>query len=141
MKKQKETLINCKQELAWSSRKKQICVEYDKSMWPGAILMEYVSKTSKGMLQQTKTLNSFLGKHIIVKSMPWSCNALSYLHTKGILHNDLHSDNILICPSSYTPVIIDFGKATLLENPVVYYIQPGSIENTKYNRYHCHLAH
>lgn len=45
--------------------------------------------------------------------------AVQFLHSKNILHNDLKEDNILLkfSNSIFTPVIIDFGKATHLSNP------------------------
>ena len=36
--------------------------------------------------------------------------------------------------------IIDFGKCTLIEDPVIYTIRPGSEKQKLYNKYHCHLA-
>jgi serine/threonine protein kinase len=39
--------------------------------------------------------------------------ALSFLHSKNILHRDLAPDNIMIRKGSYDPVIIDFGTAKL----------------------------
>ena len=37
--------------------------------------------------------------------------------------------------------IIDFGKYTLIEDPVIYAIKPGSEKQKLYNKYHCHLAY
>ena len=59
-------------------------------------------------------------------------DGLAYLHSKEILHNDLHSENILI-RSDQSPCIIDLGKATLVEKPFVYNIVPGSKENKLHN--------
>ena len=55
------------------------------------------------------------------------------------MHNDLHSRNIL---QKYKYVkIIDFGKETLIDDPVVYKIRKGSVKHKRYNTYQCHLAH
>ena len=36
---------------------------------------------------------------------------------------------------------IDFGKYTLIEDPVIYAIKPGSEKQKLCNKYHCHLAY
>ena len=68
------------------------------------------------------------------------CIAVKYMHDKGILHNDLHPRNILIRDNQYIK-IEDFGKATLMENPVVYNMAPGSKKHSMFNERHFHLAH
>ena len=42
--------------------------------------------------------------------------ALQFIHAKGVLHNDLKGDNILLerRKNYYNPVIIDFGKSTFI---------------------------
>ncbi|XP_057299524.1 tyrosine-protein kinase BTK-like [Hydractinia symbiolongicarpus] len=66
-------------------------------------------------------------------------HALHDLHNKGILHNDLHSRNILLRNLKHVK-IIDFGKATLVEDPVRYSIKPGTPKHQRYNTIHRHLA-
>ena len=46
-------------------------------------------------------------------------SALIYIHSKGVLHNDLKGDNVLLetRESCYNPVVIDFGKSTLIGGP------------------------
>ena len=43
-------------------------------------------------------------------------DALSFIHSKDHLHNDLKGDNVIISDvnNSLRPVIIDFGKSTTL---------------------------
>ena len=65
-------------------------------------------------------------------------SGVKYMHGRKILHNDLKADNVLV---SSTTKIIDFGKATLVTEPVIYNIHPGSAENKLYNSQHRHLAY
>ena len=60
------------------------------------------------------------------------------MHSKYILHNDIKADNIIVCPC-LKPKIIDFGKATLKTEPVVYNLSKEETE--KYICYHRHLAY
>ncbi|XP_068742127.1 serine/threonine-protein kinase D-like [Montipora capricornis] len=43
--------------------------------------------------------------------------ALQFIHSKGVLHNDLKGDNILLerRKKHYNPVVIDFGKSTFID--------------------------
>ena len=66
--------------------------------------------------------------------------AMHELHNRGVLHNDLHSRNILLRNSKHVKVI-DFGKATLIDDPVCYSIKPGTPKHKRYNTIHLHLAH
>ncbi|XP_066923625.1 uncharacterized protein [Clytia hemisphaerica] len=109
----------------------------------GSILMEFVSG-SKTSITTAQTLRSVLGKSKIKKSQWFKVcrelvEGLTYIHEKNILHNDLHGENILLRPS-LSPCIIDFGKATLINAPMMYDIAPGSKEQDIYNKRHQHLA-
>ena len=74
------------------------------------------------------------------------CNGLDAIHTKGFLHNDLKSDNIVLSDSlpmsKYTPslwpIIIDFGKARSMKFPKTYKLS--ETEKTQYLRAYTHLA-
>ena len=97
----------------------------------GALIMEHIcSKDQK----HDSTLRSFVktkgtdrkGWFNIARKL---VEALSFLHNKGILHNDIHGENILIRPNG-TPCLIDFEKATLIEAPLMYDIIPGSKEHS-----------
>ena len=82
------------------------------------ILMEYI---------EGKTLNDFLAenpslqdrKRIFMELL----EALDYLHKRGVIHNDLKPDNILISRTANTLKLIDFG---LSDNDAHYLIKtPG----------------
>ena len=60
---------------------------------------------------------------------------MSSLHVKGILHNDLHSRNILLINRQFIK-IIDFGKACMVENLPVYNIKPSPEKQKRYNKLH-----
>ena len=62
---------------------------------------------------------------------------ISYLHELGLLHNDIKGNNIIIHKSQVK--IIDFGKVTLVTNPVIYDLDES--ERKTYNIKHRYLAH
>jgi serine/threonine protein kinase len=65
-------------------------------------------------------------------------DAVSYLHSKGLLHNDIHGGNIIVRDCKFVKVI-DFGKVSMLSNPLTYNL---SAEKRKlYNKNHKHLAY
>jgi serine/threonine protein kinase len=68
-------------------------------------------------------------------------DAISYVHSKGFLHNDIQSDNVIITnnsSSSYHPVLIDFGKCRKLENAKLYKLTKE--EQKTYRFKHWHIA-
>jgi len=67
------------------------------------------------------------------------CRALHHLHKSGFLHNDIHPGNVLIRSMRHVK-LIDFGKATLVDDPVIYSIKHGTEKHEKYNRLHKHLG-
>ena len=84
------------------------------------IIMEYVGGHSlRELLSDTYTVNHW--REICMDLT----RGLSVLHDKNILHNDLHPGNIMIRNLRYVR-IIDFGKATLISDPVTYNIKLGS---------------
>ena len=54
-----------------------------------------------------------------------------FLHSREILHLDIHASNVLASPD--TTKLIDFGKATLEDFPVTYNLD--AVERELYNRY------
>ena len=110
----------------------------------GAILMEYIS-SNPNRLSCSKSLRSAVKSKILsIKTWYDICreliDALKFMHSKSILHNDIHGDNILLRYNN-SPCMIDFGKSTLSSSPLIYDIIPGSKEHKYYNTHHLHLAH
>ena len=74
------------------------------------------------------------------------CNGLGAIHSKGYLHNDLKSNNIVLnnCMpySNYTPhvwpIIIDFGKARPIDSPQKYKLS--RVEQEQHLKAYPHLA-
>ena len=65
---------------------------------------------------------------------------ISFLHQLTILHNDIKADNVILLGEIRTAVkIIDFGKSTLLSNPLKYSLNHA--KRIKYNKYHRHLPY
>lgn len=67
-------------------------------------------------------------------------DALSFIHSKQILHNDIKGDNVVVSKiyDKFFPVLIDFGKAVNVVNAKVYTLSPK--EQDKYRKYHKHIA-
>ena len=66
--------------------------------------------------------------------------AINFFHKQGFLHNDIHSNNVLIRDGKVVK-LIDFGKVTMQLAPLKYRIVPGSERQKRYNRNHTHLAY
>ena len=106
-----------------------------------ALLLEFIgegnsfSPTFHDVLESTVLLKA-KWVHVLLEL----CKAVRFMHDKGILHNDLHSRNIILRNKEYVK-IIDFGKATLVSDPLRYEIRPGSEKQKRYNAVHCHIAY
>ena len=68
------------------------------------------------------------------------CITVHKLHVKGLLHNDLHTGNILVRNSSHVK-IINFGKSTLVTDPLRYDKEPQSKQHERFNTVHLFLAY
>jgi len=112
---------------------------------PGVLLMEFIGTIKCGSIAKGEPVTFYLRKKII-KVAQWFriaselVQAVSFLHSKFILHNDIHGNNVLITEGKQVK-LIDFGKCSLIQCPVTYNITVGSKEHEKYNKYHRHLAH
>lgn len=79
--------------------------------------------------------------HILLCAhLPREIVVVKYLHSKKIIHNDLHGSNILINDEKNIPYIIDFGMATNMHQGKVYNIA-GTSRHAAFNRNHPYLAH
>ena len=64
-----------------------------------------------------RLLNHLNTRHIFIKVL----EGAQFLHSEGILHNDTKADNIVVCEERV--VLIDFGKAKMIECLVTYNIK------------------
>ena len=68
------------------------------------------------------------------------CIAIHDLHVKGLLHNDLHSRNILVRNSSHVK-IINFGKSALATDSLKHDIKAQSKQYERFNTVHLFLGY
>lgn len=104
--------------------------------------MEYIGNEN-GNLTIYKARNDNLllqDKWVIVCHM--MMQAIVHMHSNGLLHNDIKSNNILLKQSdaddSFIPKIIDMGKATSRVLPEIYKLTPRQRE--RYYQKYPHLA-
>ena len=71
----------------------------------------------------------------ILKKVPL---VIHQIYARGLLHNDLHMQNIIMRDKSHAKVI-DFCKACLISDPIIN-IQAGFTKQVKYNKIHNPLA-
>ena len=102
-----------------------------------------------GIIEPSKLLMEYINSEIVrnkVLIQHWKgvcldlVSALQNLHNHEILHNDLHSRIIILRSYKYVK-IINFGKAMLVDDPVVHNIRKGSPKHKRYTTYHRCLAH
>ena len=107
-----------------------------------AILMEYLGTVTGVDSETYPTLAKHVKKgtsvDLLKKIFIAIFKAIEFMHTKKILHNDIKSDNVVVAD---TIKVIDFGKATMMTNPVIYSIAPGTTTHQMYNTRHRHLAY
>ena len=101
---------------------------------PNKLLMEYIDGETLSEIVKNK-----------VSLQHWKVvrldlvRTLQHLHNQGILHNDLHSRNVILWNYKYVKIIY-FGKVRLIDGAVVYNIRKGSLKGKQYITYHRHLA-
>ncbi|XP_064631656.1 uncharacterized protein LOC135489949 [Lineus longissimus] len=119
-----------------------------------SLVMEFVGEEFvEGAVTRyrSRTLHDFLSGTLQENDrqhLPKMClniaEGIEFMHKKGILHNDLKENNVLlgVCHQEvgYFPKICDFGKATSVQNPKVYNIKQGTKKHGIYDKYR-HLAH
>ena len=112
----------------WSEREQEICeflsknshinivtiVEVHSCTENLVIVMEYVSKTLRDVLNRMNSMNKRL-KHIYcIKILKGLASGLGFLHSFGLIHRDIKPENILIAMGTYTTKICDFGTCKFL---------------------------
>ena len=110
-------------------------------VYPGTILMNFLGSIADGNSTRYPSLRQFASSssHQVAKISLSLAQALKYMHSSKILHNDLHMSNIIIKVDDI-PVIIDFGKATHVTKGKVYNIV-GTPHQAIYKKQHIYLAH
>ena len=99
-----------------------------------------------GIDGQCVTLANALKGRLTLNVLQWASvlgkifEALSHIHSKGYIHGDIKSDNIVIRSAcgSYMPIIIDFGKAKKSGEAKKYKLTEK--EKEKYSRKYKHIA-
>ena len=90
---------------------------------PNMIFLEILGKF-KGDYIYVCTIKTMIGKHRVHKYQQVSIarqvlEGISFVHQLTILHNDIKADKVILLGEFRTAVkIIDFGKSTLLSNPL-----------------------
>ncbi len=79
------------------------------------IAMEYIDGSTISEYSRDLTLEDRLDLFIKV------CLAMQHAHQKGIIHRDIKPSNVLVCGTSGSPKVIDFGIAKMTHNPVAAY--------------------
>ena len=81
-----------------------------------------------------------IGKTNLLKAACQLLEAIEYMHNVGLLHNDLKLNNIVLHGTQLDSLkVIDFGKVTLISNPVTYNLNLE--EQIRYNAHHSYLAY
>ena len=106
------------------------------------ILVQFFGKLHSGVWLFSQNLSKAvqgLSTKMFLKICKGVLQALLWLHSKKILHNDLKADNVVLHNDG--PRIVDFGKANMESSSLTYNIEPGSAEHIQYETYHRHLAY
>jgi len=111
-----------------------------------SIVLELVQVYRQKTLQKVSStlhyaLTEFPRKHNWKKICSGILSGVITMHGMKILHNDIKEDNILIdgIGDSSTPKIVDFGKCTHVECPLIYNLSES--QKRTYNIKHRHLAY
>lgn len=108
------------------------------------ILIQLFAEKVNGEWHKEKNLGQFVKEtnlqndcfKIILKKL---LHGYIFMHKKGVLHNDIKSDNVIVT-TLRNPIIIDFGKATLKSCPAIYNVAADPLKVKQYNTYHRHIA-
>ena len=112
---------------------------------PNILISQFVGEIDDNGNISTQTISKMMFLESICKH-GWLliCNqvldGIKFMHDLNILHNDIKADNIVLYgPRASKVKIVDFGKCTLVTDPVTYNLS--SAESAKYNERHRYLAH
>ena len=109
------------------------------------LVMEFIGNSLTGRsLTLTDALEGARRLHLAPSS--WCriavdvLEGLRFMHDRGLLHNDLKPDNILVrnVGGSWRACIIDVGLCTLESHPRVHQLTP--VQKARWRRYHMHIA-
>ena len=103
-----EQLLRKEYEIGYALSHQCICEVYGFSTLPGlgnAIEMEWIDGCTLEQMLQKQSVSDKDAKRIALQL----CDALSYLHSKQIVHRDLKLSNILVTHNGKNVKIIDFG--------------------------------
>jgi len=105
-----------------------------------SLVMELISVDDCSMNRHLKGSPTTFSDSQWIRLCADIADGLAYIHGKGIIHNDLHGNNVLIARprSTVCPKIIDFGSATLVASPRTYHLN--NEEKKDYSRKHSHIA-
>ena len=105
------------------------------------IIMEFIggTETTESALTLSTAKRNGFNISILKCIFQILFEAAIYMHGKDILHNDLKSDNVIVNKNHF--VIIDFGKATMLQCRLVYNVAKDRSEMANYNQYPRHLVY
>lgn len=107
-----------------------------------SIVMEYIGDDNGTKTVFSARNENFLSQDQWMSICHMLIQAVVFMHTKGMLHNDIKSNNIMLKKSysgEFIPVVVDMGKVTLRKIPEVYRLSQRQRE--RYNRKYPHLAY
>ena len=112
---------------------------------PYLMVMQFYGVAGKAL----NLKDCFRPPSVLLKTSNWLitvvqlCDALRYIHSKKIWHNDIKSDNIVMVKEEnkeilYSPIFVDFGKAKNMSAVQRKQLTEG--EKKVYRKRHIHIA-
>ena len=96
-----------------------VCTETE----PYSLVIQFYGRGEESLTLHKAIKEKMLTKTSTVDTFVRICNTLEFIHTKGYLHNDLKTNNVLLERGidGFCPIIIDFGKS----RPIAKSVQGG----------------